>query len=72
MLQQRPGHNGDIAGGGKVPRLIQAGGPQEGGVLHPQLLGPLVHLVNKGFLASGYILRQADGGVVGAGDGGGL
>ena len=57
LAQQLPGHEGDVVGAGPVPvrfgAVVQTGAVDEMGVLHAQLLCPLVHPVHKGPLAAG-------------------
>ena len=55
-----------------MPRRGQARGVLKGGVIHAQLLGPLVHALHKGLLAAGDGLAQRHGAVVGADHANGL
>ena len=59
-----PGHEGNIVGRGHVAGCGQAGTVDKVSVLHTQLLGPLVHLLDKGALTARQILRHSHGGVI--------
>ena len=48
-----------------MARRRQARGVLEGGVIHAQLPGPLVHALHKGLFAAGDLLCQGHGAVVG-------
>ena len=66
MVQyQLPAHQGDVIGGGDMALGGKACGIFKSGVVHPQLLGPLVHPLHKGVLTAGDLFRQRHGAVVG-------
>ena len=56
VFQQLPGHEGDVIGGSPVVHgvrpVVQTGAVDEGGVVHPQLLRPLVHHGDEGAFAA--------------------
>ena len=58
VLDQRPGHEGDVIGRAMVSGGRKAGAVDKGGVLHAQLLGPPVHPLHEGGLAAGQVLRH--------------
>ena len=59
------GHDINVPGGGVVVGVVQAVGVHKVGVLHPQLLGPLVHQVHEGGDVPGHGHGQDVGGLVG-------
>ena len=61
------GHFVDVLGGGVVIRVVQAVGVGKVGVLHPQLCGPLVHLLHEGGNIPGNGNGQGVGSLVGGG-----
>ena len=76
VFQQLPGHEGDVIGGSPVVHgvrpVVQTGAVDEGGVVHPQLLRPLVHHGDEGAFAARDMLRHGAGTVVGRGHRDGL
>ena len=66
MVQDElPAHEGDVVGAGDVARGREAGGVDEGGVVHAQLRRPLVHPGHEGVGTAGQVLGQGHGAVVG-------
>ena len=64
---QLPGHHGDVPCAGDVALRRKARAVDEMGVLHPQLPGPVVHLLHKQLRDPRHFFRQGHGGVVAAG-----
>ena len=72
MGNQCTAHDRHIIGAGQVAVLVQAVAVEKCGVLHTQLLGPLVHLLDKFVLASRYIFSQHHSRIIGAHNYGGF
>ena len=72
ILHQFPAHECDVVGAGHMPFRIQPAGIDKVRILHAQFFCPLIHFLDKGFLASCQKFRHGNSRIVGRSNGNGF